>query len=335
MARRDLEDDLGEILKVSGYKGAKTSWAMRHWHAMGARPYPRTRDEFDGDIAEVMRAAVLPGSLPSEPLLVPEDEVITVGSCFARELRDHLLQSGVGSRSIWIPDGLNNSFAILDFVSWGITGSATGRGYRYGRDGAEIKEWKPPAISREECVAAFRTAGAFVFTLGLAEVWEDGETGAVFWQGVPESIFDPNRHVFRLSTVTENEENILEVVRLIRTVNADAPIVFTLSPIPLRATFRDVSCVVADCVSKSVLRVAIDLVMSRRLSGVYYWPSYEVVRWLGAHRTTASYAKRAHRVRPVIVSAIIDAFVEAFYVTPPVVSPEPGSSAPSLAQSSE
>lgn len=309
--------DQHEIGKLARYKGAKASWATKHWHALGAITYPKTRQEVDGDIDEVIRQFVLPGSLPPEPPLLPDDEVITVGSCFARELRDHLLAAGAGSRSVWIPDGVNNSFAILDFVSWSITGAETGRGYRYRRDGDEIGEWQPPDISREECLEAFRDAGAFVFTLGLAEVWEDSETQRVFWQGVPKSIFDPKRHVFRLSTVAENEANLLETVRLIRTVNEGAPIVLTLSPVPLKATFRGISCIQADCVSKSTLRVAIDQVMSRRLPAVYYWPSFEVVRWLGGHRTSATYANKTGRVERSIVAAIIDAFVDSYYVEPP------------------
>lgn len=34
---------------------------------------------------------------------------------------------------------------------------------------------------------------------------------------------------------------------------------------------------------KSTLRVAIDEVMRAGHSGVTYWPSFEIVRWLGGH----------------------------------------------------
>ncbi len=38
--------------------------------------------------------------------------------------------------------------------------------------------------------------------------------------------------------------------------------------------------VVADCVSKSTLRVAMDEVLRLRLKDVYYFPSFEILRWL-------------------------------------------------------
>jgi hypothetical protein len=88
------------------------------------------------------------------------------------------------------------------------------------------------------------------------------------------------------------------------------------------ATFRDVSCMTADCVSKSVLRVALDQVMSDGREGVYYWPSYEVVRWAGAHLPWPAYGLHNRKPRDVskrIVAEIIDAFVEAYY-TPEAVA---------------
>ena len=255
-------------------------------------------------------------------MLSIDDSVITVGSCFARELRSYLQELGFESKSFWVPAGLNNSFAILDFVSWCVTGQETGRGFRYDEtDEREIREWKPEH-EREEYLLGLRNAGAFVFTLGLAEVWQDRRTGEVFWRGVPQSIFDAERHEFRLSTVEENEENLTQIIHLIRSVNPSAPIVLTLSPVPLAATFRGISCVTADCVSKSVLRVALDRVIAQELESVYYWPSFEIVRWLGSHLPWRLYGTEDHHTRVVpkyIVAEIIDAFVEAFY-TPAAVS---------------
>ena len=72
----------------------------------------------------------------------------------------------------------------------------------------------------------------------------------------------------------------------------------------------------ADCVSKSVLRVALDRVMSRELEGVYYWPSFEIVRWCGAHLPWRSYGlddRNPRHVSRYLVAEIIDAFVESFY----------------------
>ena len=154
-----------------------------------------------------------------------------------------------------------------------------------------------------------------VFTIGLAEVWQDRDTGGVFWRGIPDEIFDENRHVFRLTTVEENARNLKQMIAIIRSLNPTAPIVLTLSPVPLMATFRDISCLTADCVSKSVLRVALDQVMSTRPPNVYYWPSFEIVKWIGANLPWASYGRKgeARAIDRSLVRQIMEEFVEAFY----------------------
>jgi hypothetical protein len=290
--------------------------AEHAWYIPKVNAYPTEQALFDSDLARVIGAHVLPGHLPPAPMLNEREAVITLGSCFARELLLFLSRSGANSTRFWIPSGLNNAFAILDFFSWCITGTQTGRGYRYERDAdGSIHEWAPTE-ERQTYVDALSEAGAFVFTLGLAEVWQDRETEQVFWRGIPQSIFDSNRHVFRLTTVDENTENLRQVIALIRRVNPEAPIVLTLSPVPLLASFRDISCLTADCVSKSVLRVALDQVMGERLPGVYYWPSFEIVKWVGATLPMSAYGEhgKSRDVNRVLVTAIIDAFIKAFYV---------------------
>ena len=304
-------------LAVEHVSSPRYTWTQgRSWEQSGARPFPEHQELFDHDLTRLIREWVLPGHAPKAGMLGLDDRIVTLGSCFARELRNRLAASGIGGGNVWIPSGLNNTFAILDFISWCVTGCETGRGYRYDRDDeGKIREWKPER-EREQCLDALRDAGAFVFTLGLAEVWQDRETGAVFWRGVPKDVYRADRHVFRLTSVEENEANIVEIVELVRSANATAPIVLTLSPVPLRATFRDISCLTADSVSKSVLRVAIDHAMSRGLENVWYWPSFEIVRWVGGHAPWRAFGEDEGKPRDVsrrLVSAIIDEFLEAFF----------------------
>lgn len=292
--------------------GGRLSWAPRQWHTEDVQHWPTAVSQFD-DVPRLFREHILPGHLPPRPLLEPDDLVVTLGSCFAAELRRVLELAEFSASSFWVPSGLNNSFALLDFVSWCITGSDTARGYRYERtaDGT-IREWMP-AAEREGYRAYFERAGCVVLTLGLAEVWSERDTGAVFWRGVPEHVFDERRHVFRVTSVDENVANILSTIDLVRTVNPDAPIVLALSPVPLRATFRDVSCVSADSVSKSILRVALDEVMRTEPNGVYYWPSFELVKWGGPVFDWRAFRKDSGHPDDYLVYCIVTAFVEAFY----------------------
>jgi hypothetical protein len=285
---------------------------MHRWHKEDVQLFPKPLSLYE-DVPRLFREHILPGHLPPRPVLTERDTVVTLGSCFALELRQVLELAGCASGSFWIPSGLNNSFAILDFISWCVEGTSTRHAYRYERSAeGEIKEWLPED-ERQRYLAHIVDAGAFVFTLGLAEVWTDSETGGVFWRGVPEDIFDEGRHQFRLSSVEENERNILETISLIRSVNPDAPIVLTLSPVPLEATFRDISCMAADCVSKSVLRVALDQVMTQEPEGTYYWPSFELVKWAGSAFDWRAWEGDARHARRYLVYCIVDAFVESFY----------------------
>ena len=65
--------------------------------------------------------------------------------------------------------------------------------------------------------------------------------------------------------------------RLIRQHAPEARLIFTLSPVPLLATFRPVSCISANTVSKAILRVAVDELFVKEDPRLHYWPSYEIV----------------------------------------------------------
>jgi hypothetical protein len=309
-SRRSPEDTTLSPLEPAS---SKRSWATHRWHLENVEVFPNELQKFD-DVPRLFEEHILPGHVPERPLLDERDPVITLGSCFASELRDFLDAAGFSATNFWVPTGLNNTFALVDFLNWCVNGDSTNRGYRYERgvDG-DIKEWTPET-ERQDYERQLRSAGCFVFTLGLAEVWEDKGSGEVFWRGVPERIFDAKRHVFRLSTVDENEANIVRLVELVRSVNKDAVIVLTLSPVPLLATFRGISCLTADTVSKSVLRVAIDNAMRRALPKVYYWPSFELVRSAGPmfdYRACADFGTRhPHRY---LVHTILSTFVRVFY----------------------
>jgi hypothetical protein len=314
LANPDGTRDVGVLIANSAVR-AKHLWS-RSWHKSEASYFPADRRTFDRDYDTLIRDYILPGHVPAAPLLEADDVVIALGSCFAAELRKFMTEAGLAATHLRIPEGLTNTFAIRDFVSWVVTGAETGRGFRYDRlESGEIAEWVPPE-ERGTFASAFAEAGAFVFAIGLAEVWEDVETGGVFWRGVPKEIFEADRHVFRITTVEENRENILATVDLLRAANPNAPIIVSLSPVPLEASFRGISCMTADAVSKSVLRVALDLVMAEHRPNVWYWPGFEMIRWVGAHASWPAYGFHDDRSRHVTrwaVQRIIQAFGETFY----------------------
>jgi hypothetical protein len=89
----------------------------------------------------------------------------------------------------------------------------------------------------------------------------------------------------RTTTVAENVHNIRCIIELLRRLSGRDPwIVVTVSPVPLSGTTEFSSAIIADCISKSTLRLACHEVLSAGAGPrAQYWPSFEIVRWLGAH----------------------------------------------------
>lgn len=234
----------------------------------------------------------------------PKDRILTMGSCFARTMRAWLKERGMSSENISVPSGLNNSFAVRQYLEWAITGKTDGYWYD-----TPDKQWEGPEI-----LAELKETSGFIITFGLAEVWRDKETKGVFWRGVPKDRFDEQKHECVLSTVEENVLNMKRIHELLLSLG-DKKVFFTLSPVPLNATFMDRPAIVSDCVSKSTMRVALDLFFSGKPENALYWPSFEMVRWVGAHTDmpTIGHKGQSRDVDPAVVQIIIERFVDTFF----------------------
>ena len=279
------------------------------------RFFPRNDAELD-DLAQLIERHVLAGLLPPAP---PFDrrtsQLLTMGSCFAQNLRNTLAEKGLLADWLFVPPGLNNTFALRDFVDWCLRGSRASSAYWYDEHvegGAE--RWEPQHEHRRYR-EVFEAVDGIVLTVGLAEVWVDEPSGGVFWRGVPKSLYDPARHKCRISTVAENRANLGHIVRAVRALRPDLPVVVTLSPVPLKATFGAASIMAADCVSKSTLRVAIHELMQEGHAQLHYWPSFEIVRWLGSHLQERLFGEDGNprHVNRRIVRLAVEGFIRHFY----------------------
>jgi hypothetical protein len=255
--------------------------------------FPRERERTaERDPEEIFRH-VLKGWVPDKPFISKDDFITAFGSCFAAHVEKHLRGRGyrtsIGeygnaeydnywAQSLFIKcgEGIVNTFALrsqFEFI--------------FENDLPELRVWlkSEGAIreyidsNKEAARDVFNRTSVFVITLGLSEVWYNKQTGAVLWTAVPKSMFDPGVHGFRVATAQENYENLNRIVDLVRAHRGDVPIIFTLSPVPLNATFRPISCITASSASKARLRVAVDDLMIERASdkNLYYFPSYEIV----------------------------------------------------------
>jgi GSCFA family len=285
MTRKPIRAEVaGRAQEINFQTTGKDSAEFRTW-------FRGAHTNYNPTIARLMDVEgplkyVLHGWLPETPPITPTTQITAFGSCFAANISNWLskrnfrvLNKDPSAKNAYVVtcgEGMVNSFVIRQQFEWAWENrrfdGVLWHGYKaeeYGYD---------PEI-QAETKRIFDATDVFILTFGLSEVWYDEPTGNVFWRTIPKDAYDPARHKFRVSTVDENKDNLRAIYALIRKHRPHAKILFTLSPIPLIATFRDNACLTSNAVSKAVLRVAIDEVVREcAADGVLsYWPSYELV----------------------------------------------------------
>jgi hypothetical protein len=241
---------------------------------------------------EALKEAILDGWVGDSPIIDRGTKILAFGSCFAANIARHLGDAGFNligadekekdeqNESIWTVacnEGIVNTFTIRQLTEWIYNNKAPKQPLWKEKQSKQLYAFSEPHRLRTRKL--FDTAEVFIITLGLSEVWYDKSNGEVFSASIPRKVFDEQKYGFRLSTVSENVENLTTTYGLIRKHSPNARILFTLSPVPLLATFRPISCISANTVSKATLRVAVDELCRNNHfdERLHYWPSYELV----------------------------------------------------------
>jgi hypothetical protein len=256
------------------------------------------------------------GWFPTAPIIARSDPITTFGSCFARHITEYLNTAGYdvadyrrGKHALVIRcgEGMVHTAAIAQQFRWAYGEAEFNEPLWYDYNGNQVDYEE--AI-RDDTRTIFDRTNVFILTLGLSEVWYDKKTQEVFWRAIPKSRYDPERHGFKVLSVAENAENLETIYGLIRQKRPQATIICTLSPIPLRATFRPISCITANSVSKASLRVAVDEFMRNHPDDkrLFYFPSYEIVKDV----TADPYLDDLHHVRPKVITLIMRVFDQYF-----------------------
>lgn len=256
---------------------------------------------------------VIDGWAPKTPMIDGNTKITAFGSCFAANISNWLGRRNyrVSSQDpnaqeayvVRIGEGMVNSFVIRQQFEWAWENRTFDEDLWHGYN---KETYGYDEDVRLQTKALFDETDVFILTFGLSEIWYDAQTNNVFWRTVPKEAYDPERHLFRVSTVEENRDNIDAIYKLIRKHRPDAKIIMTLSPIPLIATFRDTSCITSNSVSKAVLRVALDEVMREHKDEGYlhYWPSYELI--MDVFR--APFKQDRRHIDPLILNFIMTQF---------------------------
>jgi hypothetical protein len=279
-----------EAVRLTGFKieqsdqvyidGKVTNHSRTFYRGDTANFWP-SEDSFERD--DFLFEYCAKGVMPEAPFISADTVIVAFGSCFAKHISDHLaglgyrIESRNGDKAYisQIGDGMVNTHAIRQQFEWAWQGKVPEVPLWHDYDGREFGYDEEVRLATKRI---FDKAEVFIITLGLSEIWYDEPTGHVFWRAVPQKNYDPARHKFRVASAAENTENLKAIHAIIRRNRPDARIVITLSPIPLLATFRPISCIVANSVSKANLRCAVDALMAEAGDpGLFYFPSYEVV----------------------------------------------------------
>lgn len=269
---------------------------------------------------EAIDKYILQGWCPPTPFITRDDRITAFGSCFAANVSEYLAQRGynvfnqtsasAAAYVIRCGEGMVNTFAVSQQFQWAYGEREFDEALWYDKSGAEASY--DEAI-RERTRKIFNSTDVFIITLGLSEVWYNKTSGEVFWRAIPRSKFDATRHGFKVSTVAENIENLETIYRIIRAKRPQASVIFTLSPVPLTATFRPVSCITANTVSKSVLRVALDEFCRAHSDqqGLFYFPSFEITK----EYFRDSYRGDNRHVRADVIKQIMRTFAKHYLIS--------------------
>lgn len=270
-----------------------------------------------------------------------EDRVFAIGSCFARGVEDALASLGmdVASRTdafdqypmrvVGWPQGFTNKYnteAIRNELRWTLE-----PGEEFPR-GALVRlpegTFQDPyassnlAFSDEEgtlerhrlltkVTRQVSSCRIVIVTLGLIEAFFDTKTG-LFTNTTPHLMAEPERFRFRLLSFEQIIEGLEDVYQLLSTRgHSDLQIVVTVSPVPLEATFTGQDVVLANTLSKSLLRAAAGE-WTQRHENVHYFPSYEIVM---NSAKEAVWRKDGRHVRSPFVRQIMDAFIRTYVST--------------------
>jgi hypothetical protein len=293
--------------------------------------------------------------------IAPSDAVVTAGSCFAQHIGPMLRAIGFSFLTTEKAHPIVDAGLAHEF-NYGVFSARYGNIYTprqllqllqraYGEfrpkedvwteNGVWIDPFQPQIqpggflshreflLDRERHFAAVRQAferlDVLVFTLGLTEAWASRADGAVFTvcPGTAGGVFDPAWHEFQNFSVMDVVEDMTSFVAMLRHRNAKAKIILTVSPVPLVATARaNTHVLAATTYSKSVLRVAAET-LARMLPGVMYFPAYEIIM-SRAYDAGTYFAPDRREVTPPGVAHVLRVFAETFAgFAAPQVSPAP------------
>jgi hypothetical protein len=284
---------------------------------------------------------VIPATFPSFSLS-NTDTILTMGSCFARNIENHLARMGCRIPALEFAAEENmgpfnemlNLFAppaFLNEIEW--TKVIYRRDRRVTFDDCRDVAFKMPSglyidlglvrgkeVTEQKIVerrqklfnlyASAFSAHCLIMTPGLVESWYDQKTGKHI-NAAPirdKHALDIDRFSLDVLTFEQCRDALARTIEIIRAENQTIKILITVSPVPLRFTFTCEDILTANTYSKSVLRAACNCLVSAA-DRIDYFPSYEAVTL--SSRGVWESDKR--HVKPAFVGKIVEQMTKRYF----------------------
>lgn len=278
----------------------------------------------------------------------PTDKVATAGSCFAQHISRTLRVAGYTplqtepAHPVAPPDvALRNNYGVFSARYGNIYtprqllqlilrafGEFEPEEPAWRReDGAWVDPFRPQIqpcgflslreleLDRQRHLACvrnmFETLDVLIFTFGLTECWVARADGAAFplCPGVAGGTFDEERYEFVNFDVADVVADMLTALDRLWRISPAARVILTVSPVPLVATAEPRHVLTSTVYSKSVLRVASEMIIKKR-NNVVYFPSYEIIA--GPHGAGRYYAHDLRSVTEAGVAHVMRVFLRHF-----------------------
>jgi hypothetical protein len=252
--------------------------------------------------------------------ILPGSTVFSMGSCFARNIEDHLFKLGFvvptldfsvpKSEFPYRPNGILNKYtppSIWFELKWAsdiiLNGTIREEDLINPLIQLSNDEWVDAqlagfrVVSKERAVERRRevfylyekgfNADVVTITLGLLECWWDSQLKRYIQQIPSEEMLKayPERFMFDFMDYEYALEYLRKSIELLNSIGTKGKkIILTTSPVPMARSFSGQDAIIANTYAKSILR-AVAGVVARENDNVDYFPSYESVmlsRWAKA-----------------------------------------------------
>lgn len=282
-------------------------------------------------------------------LITPATNLFTLGSCFARNIAVYLEHKGFNIAPYIQAEDLNSPFSNAKLLSVCAAAPAIKKAYiehwvsvLYPSDGKtdpaavvtmELQKLDQLHASLKSCEFLIVTCGNVLdyFMPPLSATYEVGPAVAPKFLTISSNEdITVRSHLtgklkeagaeFRIGTYAEAGQAMDCLYAAIRAINPDATLLFTLSPVPIDSALglkHKLGAVEIDCISKSLLRAVLHEFMEKQEGDekLFYFPSFEVVRWIGACMEGPIFSKEdaaSRHVSQQMLGGVYDYFIHKF-----------------------